>query len=339
MSTMRRTRLASDAALDEEVHQPAADGQFAHGGDEPGHAGVEKRMQQVDVQREGEVAGQPGEQQIKDVVVGAKAQRQPEHFALAQQPPQRGCRLIAVCPLPRSRACDVAAFRFGQSGIFVRIAIDAPEIDKVQQADGAGQRQSPSAIRPAAARMPTSGMPMTEENLAAESNSAVGRLRSCGGNQLAHRLGAGREGRRFANAEQKPRAEQRAERGRQRAAKGRHAPQAGARTTYAAHAEFVEHDADGQLAKPVGQVVGAGEIAECDVGNAERRDQRAVRGGEVDAVEVADQDADAEQPRDAPAAPRNASCNCNASGSMSLVRRSTGRPAPRYFRACRSDRW
>jgi hypothetical protein len=101
----------------------------------------------VDVQRIGEVAGQPGEQQIEDVVVRAKAQRQSEYLALAQQLPQGVPSPIGLLRA-RAGACDVAAFQICESGILVLVTIDTPEIGEIQQADDTGRGKPPAPPGP-----------------------------------------------------------------------------------------------------------------------------------------------------------------------------------------------
>ncbi len=81
------------AAADEMIDQPAADGEIGCGGDEPGHAGVEERRGQVDVERAGEIDGQPGEQQIEDVVVRAEADGEADDLGLSQQIAESGMHL------------------------------------------------------------------------------------------------------------------------------------------------------------------------------------------------------------------------------------------------------
>ena len=83
---------------------------------------------------------------------------------------------------------------------------------------------------------------------------------------------------------------------------GSDAPEEGADASDAANAEAIEQDSDGELAEGVGQVIRAGEVAEHDVRDAKGDVQSIVRSGEIDAVEVVDEDADGEEPRDAAAA-------------------------------------
>ena len=72
------------AALDEVVRAPAG-GEIGDCGEEPGDAGVEEGVEQIDAERGGEIAGQPGEQEIEDVVVRAEAEGETEDFALAKE--------------------------------------------------------------------------------------------------------------------------------------------------------------------------------------------------------------------------------------------------------------
>ena len=126
------------------------------------------------------------------------------------------------------------------------------------------------------------------------------------GKPCADGLGVRGERGRFAHPEQEPRAKKAAQVGRNGSGKGGHAPQKRSDAPHAANTELIQHHADGQLAQGVGPVIGAGKITKDDIGDAKGRDQGIVRNGKIDAVEVVDQNADAEQPRDAPAAPRQA---------------------------------
>ena len=201
---------------------------------------------------------------------------------------------------------DIQALDFGQLGILGRIAIDAPEEEEVGEADGASEGKAPAP----------SGM---DENDAddgdpdgrGEFGSGVvergGEAALALGKPEADGLGVGGKGRRFANPEQEPRTKECAEIGRGSRGKGGGAPDQRADAPYATNTELIEHDADGQLAKGVGPVVGTGKIAEDNIGDAEGGDEGIVRDGEIDAVKEVDQDADAEEPGDAPAATREAS--------------------------------
>ena len=42
-------------------------------------------MEQVDVEGDGEIAWEPGEQEVEDVVVGAETEREAEDFALGEK--------------------------------------------------------------------------------------------------------------------------------------------------------------------------------------------------------------------------------------------------------------
>jgi hypothetical protein len=62
------------AAMDEGVDEEAAEEEVSDGGEEPGGGGVEEGVEEVDVKLRGEVAGEPGEEEVEDVVVGAEAE-------------------------------------------------------------------------------------------------------------------------------------------------------------------------------------------------------------------------------------------------------------------------
>ncbi len=76
------------SALDEVVGEEAADAEIRDGRDQPGKAGVEERVEQVDVELDGKIAGQPCEQQIEDPVIGADAENHGDNFGLAKQSPK-----------------------------------------------------------------------------------------------------------------------------------------------------------------------------------------------------------------------------------------------------------
>jgi hypothetical protein len=199
---------------------------------------------------------------------------------------------------------DIQALDFGQLGILIGIAIDTPEEKEIGETDGAGEGEAPAP----------SGV---DENDADDGDpDGRGKFgsrvveRGCEaalalGKPEADGFGVCGKSRRLAYAEQEPRAEECAQIGRGGCGKGGGAPDEGADAPYAAYTELIEHDADGQLAKGIGPIVGAGKIAEDDIGDTEGGDQRIVGDGEIDAIEEVDQDADAEQPGDTPAAARN----------------------------------
>src|SRR5665213_613829 len=71
------------STLYQRVHQPATDSQVRRRRDKPWHPGVKERVQQIDMQGERKVAWQPGQQEIKDVVIRAEAQRSSKHLPLS----------------------------------------------------------------------------------------------------------------------------------------------------------------------------------------------------------------------------------------------------------------
>ena len=101
----------------------------------------------VDVKRGIEISGQPGQQQVEDVVVRSKAQREPQHLAFAEQLPQGAGRLI-IRLHARSTIHDVAAFQIGKSGVLIRSAVHPPEVHEVSQADGTRHGESPAPSGP-----------------------------------------------------------------------------------------------------------------------------------------------------------------------------------------------
>ena len=117
-------------------------------------------------------------------------------------------------------------------------------------------------------------------------------------------LGTGGKNGRLADTEQQTRAEEPADAGRDGGGEGSDAPEDGADAANAPDAKPVEDDTDGELAKGVGPVIRGGEHAEGGEGDAEGGVQRVLRNGKVDPVQIVDQNAEPEQPSNAPAAPR-----------------------------------
>ncbi len=131
----------------------------------------------------------------------------------------------------------------------------------------------------------------------------TGWWRSCAlsGETSIRLLCVGGEGGRFADAEQEARAEEAADAGRDGGGEGGDAPEESADAADAADTEAVEQVTGGKLAEGVGPVVGAGEESEGELGDAEAGEDGVVGDGEVDAVEVVDEDAEGEQGGDVPA--------------------------------------
>jgi len=73
------------AAADEGIDQPPSDDEIGDGCEEPGEAGVQERVEQVYVEGDREIAWQPGQQEIEDVVVGAEPEDHAEDFALPEE--------------------------------------------------------------------------------------------------------------------------------------------------------------------------------------------------------------------------------------------------------------
>ncbi len=180
------------------------------------------------------------------------------------------------------------------------VAVDAAEEREIQQADDAcgGEAEPPADMK----------------KQQADERHADGGRELCGGVKEAGRESAllrrepeadgfcvGGEGGRFADAEQKARAEEGGNAAAECGGKGGGAPDERADAADAAHSEPVEEHAPRELRGRVGPVVGAEQKAEGDVGDAEVGAQGVMGDGEVDAVEVVDEDADAEQRGDGPA--------------------------------------
>ena len=199
-------------------------------------------MQQIDVQGRRQIGRQPIEQQIKHVVIRAKSERETQHLALRKKLAQR--RRFFVFVFPRAvrtvAVFNVTALDLGQFRVVAGIAIDAPEVKKVGEADDAGKREAPA--------------PSGVDEHDPDERNADGRGKlcrcigeRCGETALARRkpeadgLGVRRKCRRFAHAEQETRAKEAAQVGRNRRRKRSRAPEKSAHAPHAPHAEFVEN--------------------------------------------------------------------------------------------------
>ncbi len=195
---------------------------------------------------------------------------------------------------------DVGALGVGELGVVGGVAVDAPEEEEVGEADEAGGGEAP-APADLEQKDADEGHADGGGELGGGVEDGRGEAALLRGEPVADGLGVGGEGWGLADAEEKARGEEASEAGGDGGAEGGDAPEEGADAADATDAEAVQHHADGELAEGVGPVVGAGEVAEGDVGEAEGGVEGGVGDGEVDAVEVVDEDAEAEQPGDAPA--------------------------------------
>src|SRR5450755_3377859 len=107
-------------------------------------------MKQIDMQCRGEVRRQPGEEQIKGVVVRAEAQGESPNLGLAEQVQQwsafGGANLILGL---RAAFGDEVALRCRQRRIFAGIAVKRVEQGEVQKTDDAGghETQPPAEVQ------------------------------------------------------------------------------------------------------------------------------------------------------------------------------------------------
>ena len=198
------------------------------------------------------------------------------------------------------RAGDIGPLDFAEAGIVLRVAIDDPEEQEVEEADNAGDGEAPTPADPQKQHADD-----RYTNRGGEFSGGVedrgGEAALFGWEPVAYGLGVGREGWSLADTKYKARREKASEVWGDGSGEGGEAPKQSANTSDALDAEFVEDDADGQLAHGVGPVVGAGEIAKGDRRYAEGGDEGGVGDGEVDSVEVVDQDPEPEKPCNTPA--------------------------------------
>src|SRR5207244_13219389 len=137
-----------------------------------------------------------------------------------------------------------------------------------------------------------------------------GRMHECGG-EAALRTGkpvtngsaAARESRGFAESQQKSCNEEATDAGGDGPAKGSHTPEKGADAADEPHAKAIQQKPGGQLARGIGPAISARQVAEQDRRDSERGPQRILRHGQVNGVEIIDQDAEAKQPGDAQPSP------------------------------------
>jgi hypothetical protein len=101
-------------------------------------------VEQVDLKGSGEIGGQPGEQQIKGVVVGGEAQCQSDDFFLPQQIAE-GCTpggagtVLGLGPAET----DEIPLRSRKPAVFTRVPVEPAEQRKVNETDEAGGSETP----------------------------------------------------------------------------------------------------------------------------------------------------------------------------------------------------
>src|SRR5208283_2547116 len=67
--------VSTIAVSDKSIHHPSAHQQVRESGEQPGYAGIENRVEQIHVKRNGKIAGQPRQKEKKSVIVGTPSQR------------------------------------------------------------------------------------------------------------------------------------------------------------------------------------------------------------------------------------------------------------------------
>ena len=288
------------AAADQPVGD-AGRSQFHRCGNQPGHAGVEERVQQIHMQRTRKVARQPCQEQIEDVVVGAKTDAQPDHLALPQQIPER-CGWWRA--FHRARILlDVTPLGVGQFGVLVRLAVYRREQRKVEQAEQAGEREAPA---PAETQQqdPDQWRANRQSQLRGRIEHGRGEASLSFRKPMPDCLRACRKSWRLAHAQQKACPEEACNIGRHCCGKRGNAPQKGADPADATYAYPIEDHADGELAHRIRPVVSAGQVAEGDVRNPKRGDEGGMRYRQIHPIEIVDDNAEPQEPGDAPAAAR-----------------------------------
>ena len=132
-----RSAAASNGAAHQRVDHPSTDEEIGERRDEPRDAGIERGVQQIDVQAHGEIRREPGEHQIENIVVRGEADRGADDLALTQQIQQgRTMRGSGDCGLRLGVALgDQRALGRAEARIFAGIAVDVPEKKEVDEAD------------------------------------------------------------------------------------------------------------------------------------------------------------------------------------------------------------
>src|SRR2546423_7856190 len=102
-------------------------------------------MQHVDVVGDGQIVGQPGQEQIEAVIVGREADAEPPYPRLAQQINERRAPFSPDAIL-RLRAAPSNEFAFsdGKAAVLARIAIKSVEKREVKKADDASDGKIPA---------------------------------------------------------------------------------------------------------------------------------------------------------------------------------------------------
>jgi hypothetical protein len=183
-----------------------------------------------------------------------------------------------------------------------RIAVDSPKQKEIQQADQTRSRK---------AQPPSDAQQQQSNDWHANSRGKLGRAieeARCETplpwrEPVPDSFGVGRKRWSFAHPEQKARGKKAANPRSDCRSKRRQAPEKRADAAHTPHPETIQQEARRQLAQRVGPVVGAQQQAKGKVRNAEFSEEGVVRNREVDAVEIVDQHAHAEQDGDDPSLP------------------------------------
>src|SRR6266568_2271368 len=118
---------------------------------------------------------------------------------------------------------------------------------------------------------------------------------------VSYGFGVGWKSRRLTDAEQKPGSEEPSHTARDGRRKRSDAPQQGTDATDTPHAKLIEQNSRGKLADCIRPVIGAEQEPECDIRDTKFTNQRIMRNGEVDAIEIVDQHSQPKQECNGPA--------------------------------------
>ena len=250
-----------------------------------------------------EIARQPGEEEIEGVAIGGEPDGQPPDLAVAQEVAEHAALPRRGRAFRRAAAGnDVVMLRLGELRILARISIDEVVGDEIQKAQQRGDAKTPAP----AVEKDHIGDQRHADHVGEFGGGIEDRSRARAfveRKPMAGRLLACRKGRCFRDAEQQARAGDAPKPAGERGDGGGDRPEEAAGAADRGDAEAVEHHAAGDLQQRIGPEERAAEQADVGGGEAELLGELGRRGGEPDAIDVVDENSDAEETTDHPASP------------------------------------
>ncbi len=199
----------------------------------------------------------------------------------------------------RAAGLDVLALGVREARVLARIPVEDVKRHEEEEAEDPGheERRAPAVVH----------QDQRDDRHADRGRQLGGRVEDrgrhaplAGGKPVAGGFGVDRKGRGLGEPEAQARPEEHPERPDGRRQQRENAPAEGRDPPDGLHAVAVEKDADRDLRDGVGPAEGAQQVAEADIIDAELVAQRAAGDGQIDPVEIIDQDSDAQQDRDSP---------------------------------------